>query len=139
MMKNLLHILIFLISIVTYAQDEVTTDTNFSGRHCRGTHGLCSSEENRSAVNSNTVITYHNNTITFTINRSLIDTTEEIQIIGRPIEESDINTTQTFIMDDDFTLDSALISSLKIPIELAVIKAGNYPVYVSEEHLLITF
>lgn len=138
-MKNILYILILLISSVTYSQMGITTDTNFSGRHCRGTNGLCSTDENKSASSSNTVIAYDDDTVTFTIDRSLIGTTEETQIIGRPIETSDIDTILTFIMEDEFTLNTAVVTYLQIPSQLVVITEGSYPVYVSEEHLLITF
>lgn len=138
-MKNILYILILFISSVTYSQVGITTDTNFSGRHCRGTNGLCSTDENKSMSNSNTVIGYDDDTVTFTIDRNRIGTTEEIQIIGRPIETSDIDTTLTFIMEDDFTLNTAVVTYLQIPSQMVVITEGNYPVYVSEEHLLITF
>lgn len=139
-MKNILCVLTLLISSVTYSQIAITTDTNFSGRHCRGTNGLCSTDENKSAGSSNTVIAFDNNdTITFTVDRNLIGTAEEIQIIGRPIETSDIDTVLTFTMDDDFTLNTTVATFLQIPSQFIVIEEGNYPVYISEEHLLITF
>jgi hypothetical protein len=138
-MKNILYILVLLISSVIYSQVGITTDTNFSGRHCRGTNGLCSTDENKSVSSSNTVIGYDDETVTFTIDRNRIGTTEEIQIIGRPIETSDIDTTLTFIMEDDFTLNTTVVTYLQIPSQMVVITEGSYPVYVSEEHLLITF
>ncbi|MEP0265137.1 hypothetical protein [Dokdonia sp.] len=122
-------------------KNETSGNTNFSGRHCRGTNGLCSISEEKNMDSNNTVIAYNDNkaAITFTIDRNRISTAEEIQILGRPIQASDIDMTLSFIMDDDFTLNTTLVTYLQIPSQTVIITKGSYPVYVSKEHLLITF
>ncbi|MFT5890954.1 MAG: hypothetical protein ACI9Y7_001053 [Dokdonia sp.] len=120
-------------------KNETSGHTNFSGRHCRGTHGLCSISEEKNMDGNNTVIAYDDNTVTFTIDRNLISTSEEIQIVGRPILTSDIDTTLFFTMDDDFTLSTTLANYLETPSQTIIITKGSYPVYVTKEELLISF
>ena len=139
MIKIIFFLCCMCYSILSVAQDTTSGNANFGGRHCRGTHGLCSIGEEKSIANHNTIIGYHNHTITFTIDRNLIGIIEEFQIVGRPILTSDIDMTLFFTMDDDFTLSTTLITSLKIPSQTIVISKGVYPVYVTKEHLLITF
>ncbi|WP_299684570.1 hypothetical protein [uncultured Dokdonia sp.] len=127
------------ISQMGAGRNETSGNTNFSGRHCRGTNGLCSINNDKNRDSTNTIITYHTNTITFTIDRSLISSIEETQIVGRPILDSDIKTILFFTMGDDFTFSNTLVSHLKIPSQTIVIKKGYYPVYVTKENLIITF
>lgn len=139
MKKILFFLCCICYSVFGIGQNTTSGNTNFSGRHCRGTNGLCSINNDKNGDSTNTIITYHTNTITFTVDRSLISSIEETQIVGRPILNSDIKTILFFTMDNDFTFSNTLVSHLKIPSQTIVIKKGYYPVYVTKENLIITF
>jgi len=140
-MKNILYIVLFILPLTVFSQvGEIRANTEFSGRHCRGTHGLCNIDPEAKVSETNTSLVYNqDNTITLTINRDKITIAQEIEILGQTIASITSYEGLYFEMEDDFIIESNLQSELSIQGSPPTIASGNYLIVVTENELIINF
>lgn len=133
-MRLLVFIPLILLSTLLQAQEvkEIETDTDWTGRHCRGTSGMCDSKPQ---INGNTALRLSNNELTFKVYRDKITLIEETTILGKELREEGKD---IFIMEEPFILTKLLRDALGVSKE-AIIPAGQYPVVITKEIVEISF
>lgn len=144
MMKKIIFIVLIVpllsLTLSNNTATEAEFNANFSGRHCRGTQGLCSVNKSSRSTETNTRITYNlNHSITFTIYRNKLNPYQEIQILGQPNNDIEDTSKLFYIMDYDFELDTTLCRDLEISTITSTIIKGRYPIQVKNNTFIITF
>jgi hypothetical protein len=140
-MKKLIYIIIFCLPILVVGQNEMQAESNFNGRHCRGTVGLCnigSSIEGKSISNSK-VMYDTNQGIVLTIEAGKLTNEEVLKVFGEPINETYNYKNLEMKVEADFEIEVELLKALKVPQNRVVIKAGTYPTTFKDNSLQIIF
>jgi hypothetical protein len=140
-MKNLIYIITFCLPLLIIDQNEIQTESNFNGRHCRGAVGLCSIGSSIEGKNtSNSSLFYDKEAgLIFTVKVNHLSDEEVIKVLGEPLDKSNKNKSLEMTVEEDFELDFALVQQLKISSKHVVIKAGSYPVTLKDNLLQIVF
>jgi hypothetical protein len=140
-MKKIIYIVIFSLPTLIIGQNEIQTESNFSGRHRRGTVGLCSigSSGQGKATNNSSLRYDSKNGLILTIKTQNLTEEEILKVIGEPIDEFSNNKSLITTIEGDFELDAALLRALKMPQQQFLIKAGSYPVTYKDNLLEIVF
>lgn len=121
--------------------NSITAKTSFNGRHCRGTHGLCSIDNTVRTIDTNSTITYDevSNTIIAEINRSRISLHEHFQILQEDPQNYTGNTQVYYLVEDDFMIPNSISQQLQIHGQDIKIHSGMYPLIMTEDTITITF
>ncbi|WP_299208066.1 hypothetical protein [uncultured Dokdonia sp.] len=145
-MKYLLFFFLSFIPSLIFGQIEtnnnsITAKTSFNGRHCRGTHGLCSFDDTARTIDTNSTITYNEvgNTIIIEVNRSRINSNEHFQILREDPQNYIENTQIYYLMEDDFMIPNSISQQLHIFRQDVKINSGMYPLIMTENTITITF
>lgn len=119
----------------------VSVKTSFKGRHCRGTHGLCNFDNNKSEAESNSTIVYDstNNDIILYIDRSKVSQEDQNHIVRGETNTNATNTQLYYLMEDDFIIPNTISSQLQLYEEDIILHKGLHPLSISEDFITITF
>ncbi len=111
-------------------QNEIQTEVNFNGHHCRGTNGLCTIGSGDMAKNNvNSTLVYDaKKGLLLTIKMDNLTDEELSKAFGKVVNRKNNNEELQLIVEGDFELDQNLLKTLKVPKKRITIKAGNYPV-----------
>ena len=143
-MKHVLLLFFCFLSFCGYSQiandSIVSLKTSFKGRHCRGTHGLCSFDDTKSEAETNSKIVYDliNDRILLYIDRTKVTQQEQYHIVRGNIDSTATNTQSYYLMEDDFIIPSHICSQLRLN-EKNKIDKGLHPLSISEDLITITF
>ena len=145
-MKQLLLLFLSFMPMLVFAQSgttntSITSKTSFNGRHCRGTHGLCSIDETARTIDTNSIVWYNQaeNTIIIEINRSRINLQEHFHILREDPQNYTGNTQVDYLMEDDFIIPNSISQQLQIYEPDVKINSGTYPLTMTENTITITF
>lgn len=145
-MKQLLLLFLSFMPILVFAQSgttntSITAKTSFNGRHCRGTHGLCSFDATARTIDTNCTISYNEieNTIIIEINRSKISLQEHVQILREDPQNYTSSTQVYYLMEDDFIIPNSISQQLQIHGQDVKINSGSFPLIMTEDTIIITF
>lgn len=145
-MKYLLLLFLSFMSSIVFTQSEtndnsITAKTSFTGRHCRGTHGLCNFDDTAKSIDSNSIISYDElgNSIIIEINRSRISPEEQLHILQANPQNYLPGTQMYYLMEDDFVVPTSISLQLQIYSEDIIIPSGVYPLTISDDTITITF
>lgn len=145
-MKQLLLLFLSFMPMLVFAQSgttntSITAKTSFNGRHCRGTHGLCSFDDTARTIDTNSTIIYDGarNTIIIEINRSRINLQEHFHILREDPQNYTGNTQVYYLMEDDFIIPNSISQQLQIYEPDVKINSGTYPLTMTENTITITF
>jgi len=144
-MKKILSVIILLIPILVLGQFEETSqsikaETDWSGMHCRGTHGLCKlNTTSKTLANTSIVYNSKDKSLIFTIDKNKLSKFQETQILGNKYETRNQSEASIFLMENDFVLNNMICSELNIPSGLTTIKSVSYPLSVVKDSFIIIF
>lgn len=127
-MKNLIYTAILCMPLIIIGQNEIQTESNFNGRHCRGKVGLCaigSGDMAKNNVNS-TLIYDAKKGLVLNIKMDNLTDEELSKAFGKVVNRKNNNEELLLIVEEDFELDQSLLKTLKVPKERVIIKSGNY-------------
>lgn len=114
--------------LIIIGQNEIQTESNFNGRHCRGTVGLCTIGSGDMAKNNgNSTMVYDpEQGLLLTIKMDNLTDEELSKAFGKAVNRKSNNEELQLIVEEDFELDRQLLKTLNVPKESVIIKSGNY-------------
>lgn len=78
-------------------------------------------------------------TLILQINKDFLTDEKQVAVMGKLLRDIKENEEIMSRMDVDFPLSSEFLRALNIDKSLNTIKAGNYPVQITEQHILLQF
>ena len=136
-MKNLIYLAIVLLPLITFAQNQpkttINVSANYHNRSCVGGLGLCSETDTvAESKNGNASLQKKN--------ESEIVLSFDTKTISKN-ELATLKSENRFLIsgEKNISLDSNLVSKLKINARFSEIKSGAYPFVIQENSIQITF
>jgi hypothetical protein len=141
-MKNIITILFFVcIGNTCIAQgNPIRINTSFTGFHCDGKHGICDIDQanNRSQSNAE-IILNEDGTLTLKIERSKLSENNLKSIIETSSLSTNTSKQYFFVVEEVFMIPISVANALDQGNHPLQIKKGNYPIFVTNNHLSLTF
>lgn len=146
-MKHLFYIATFLLPLLTVAQIESKIiDADIRGRGCAGGLGLCTvqipldKDKGKTSTAPKTTITIQSpNAFILEINIRQLTEKEQISIVGKPLTQVSQKESISFVQEADLIIDEKTLTYLGLNSKHNLLKAGNYPMEMTSEKILITF
>lgn len=144
MLKAFIPIVIYLLSMASFAQIEKSksTQTTFGryGSDCSSGRGACSftvsAESKKSERNTKKV---SDRSITLELNRVLLTPEDQIRIAGKLFSTIKDGEHPQFIQQEALNVDSASLRNLDINATYNTIQPGNYPMQITKDKVTIVF
>ena len=144
MMKYIILITVFLISILSFSQNaNKSVQGEFNGRLCDIGRGLCAiTPPNATIRNATTkifnVLTQSENSLVVEIDPAVLSTDEQKKVLGKEIAKIAKNEVLIFLQEDDFLFSPEILNYIGINSNLKNLKKGNYAVSILKNKILIT-
>lgn len=108
---------------------------------CMRAGPVCELFPKDSSPTNSKVMAYKSNTniLVIEISKDLLTEEKQLAIMGKLLKDVQENEEIRARIDMDFPLSSELLRALNIDTNLSTIKAGNYPVKIVEQHILLQF
>jgi len=146
-MKHLIYIATFLLPLLTIAQTEAKIiETDIRGRSCAGGLGLCSIQAPSETTSGKTGITPKTtvkslppDSFVLEMDRKQLSENEQKSTTGKLLTLVPEKDSLSFVQETDLVMDEKTLIYLGIDTKHNLLKAGNYPMVMTSEKILITF
>ena len=123
---------------------KVSIDENGIGYqfpNCISASSVCGLFPKDNSPKDSKVMAYRSNgtTLILQINKDFLTDEKQVAVMGKLLRDIKENEEIMSRMDVDFPLSSEFLRALNIDKSLNTIKAGNYPVQITEQHILLQF
>ncbi|HLF51021.1 hypothetical protein [Flavobacterium sp.] len=145
-MKYLFHLATFLLPLLCIAQTEAKIiNADIRGHACAGGFGLCSiqvppeTDLNKAISTSKLVATHQaDNSFILEIDKHQLTESEQKSLVGKSLALISQKETVFFFQEANLIIDEKTLIYLGINYKFNLLKAGNYPMEITSEKILVT-